>query len=98
MDLAATSTEYLHVGVTATISGSPVAVPVPPKFAFLDTQNLSNPDTEWITGEWAGTVARILLGPNGGALTLEPGAYKVWISFAAGAETPVRRIGTLNVY
>ena len=99
MDLAVTSTEYVHVDVEATIGGTAITVASPPKLAFLPTSSTENPAAEdWITGEWSGSRARILVGPNGGTVTLDPGAYRLWISFAAGLETPVRRAGIVTIY
>jgi hypothetical protein len=99
VELAASSTEYVHVNVVASIGGTPVTLAAPPKLAFLPVSSASNPVTEdWLAGEWSGSWARLLLGPNGGTLTLEPGKYSVWITFAAGLETPVYRAGVLTVY
>ena len=99
MDIAVTSTEYVHANITATANGTPITVASPPQVAFLPASNTNNPATEdWLTGEWNGSQARILVGPNGGTVTLEPGAYKMWISFAAGLETPVKRVGQVTVY
>lgn len=99
MDIAETSTEYVHVPVKATIAGTSITPGAPPKLAFLDRQNTSNPDSgDWITGEWSGGNARLLVGPNGGTTTLAIGTYRLWITFAAGLETPVYRVGTVTVY
>lgn len=98
MEIAASSTEYLHVNVVASIGGTAVTLASPPKLAFLPASSAENPVTEdWLTGEWSGSWARLLLGP-GGAVTLDPGKYSVWITFAAGLETPVYRAGELTVY
>ncbi|MFK4868997.1 hypothetical protein ACI3K4_27665 [Streptomyces sp. CSMPJR101] len=99
MEIAGSSTEYVHVNVVASIGGTPVTLASPPKLAFLPVSSTSNPETEdWLSGEWSGSWARILIGPNGGGVTLDPGKYSVWISFAAGSETPVYRAGDLTVY
>jgi hypothetical protein len=99
MDIAATSTEYVHVGVSATVQGTDVTLASPPKLAFLPASSTDNPQTEeWLTGEWHDHTARLLVGPNGGAVTFDPGRYKVWLSFTAGLETPVYRTGYVNVY
>lgn len=99
MDLAATSTEYVHVDVTVTVDGTPITLANPPELAFLASSDTNNPSAEdWLTGEWSGSRARILVGPNGGTVTLDPGTYRMWISFAAGLETPVRRAGLVTVY
>ncbi|WP_032917990.1 hypothetical protein [Streptomyces rimosus] len=93
---AETSTEYVHVGVTMKIAGAPITASAPPKMAFL--AGGGNPATsDWYTGEWAGSTARLLVGPVGGALTLTPGTYWVWLTWTAGAETPVWRSGQIKV-
>ena len=97
VEIAATSTEYVRVTAVAKSSGSSITPAAQPKFAFMLTAD--NPAiTDWLTGEWATPWARILVGPNGGAVTLDPGNYTVWLSWAAGTETPVYRAGTLTVY
>jgi hypothetical protein len=98
MLIPASSTEYLHVPVTAPagvdITGSP------PKLAILPAYNRNNPEgTDWKTGEWtSGPEARLLIGPDGGAVTLTPGDYRVWVSFdPPGLENIVRMAGHLGV-
>lgn len=96
VDLAASSTEYIKVTVAATVDGSPVTLTNPPKMAFLAGN--SDPATgEWHTAEWHSGNARIMVGPDGGALTLTPGTYWVWATWDAGAEAPVYRSGRLHV-
>ncbi|MFE9735461.1 hypothetical protein ACFYO9_33960 [Streptomyces sp. NPDC005863] len=97
MDLAAISTEFVKVTVVARAGGTQIALAVPPRFAFLLTDT-SPEDGDWLTGEWTAPHGRILIGPNGGITSLEPGAYTVWIKFAGGSETPVYRAGTITVY
>lgn len=97
MGVAVSSTEYVHVNVSAWIPGGAISLASPPKFAFLPVASSGNPVSgDWLTGEWQGGWARIMVGPNGGAVTLGPGKYSVWISFAAGSESPVRRTGLLE--
>lgn len=97
MDLAAISTEFVKVTVVAKSGGTSIQLAVPPAFAFLlaDTSPVAE---DWLTGEWLAPHGRILVGPNGGTITLEPGEYKLWIKFAGGSETPVYRCGTVTVY
>jgi hypothetical protein len=99
VEIAASSTEYVHVNVQAAIGGAAITLAAPPKLAILPVGSATNPAAEdWITGEWSESWARILVGPNGGAVTLSPGRYTVWVSFAAGTETPVYRAGKITVY
>ena len=99
VEIAATSTEYVKVTATAKVGGSIVTVAAPPQFAFQPTSATGNHVAEdWLTGEWSTPHARILIGPNGGAVTLEPGEYRVWLAWAAGVEAPVYRAGTITVY
>jgi len=95
MQLPATSTEYLHIPVTAPagtdLTGTPVKIA-----AVAHRDNPAN--AEWKTAEWAGGEARLLIGPEGGALTLSRGDYRVWIHIdPPGAEAVVRRAGILTI-
>ncbi|KAB1146815.1 hypothetical protein F7R91_14655 [Streptomyces luteolifulvus] len=98
MELPATSTEYVHADVTP-----PAGIDItgtPPKLAILPVSNRNNPATgDWKTGAWTnGTTARILVGPDGGALTLARGDYRVWVSFdPPGSENIVRMSGYLGI-
>lgn len=98
MVIPATSTEYIHVPVTA-----PAGVDItgtPPQLAILPVSNRDNPvPGDWHAGTWAdGTVARLLVGPDGGAVTLPSGDYRVWISFdPPGSEDVVLMSGYLGV-
>lgn len=100
MVIAAASTPYINVTVTQTNDPAIDITGTPPQFAFLTGSG--NPAvTDWHTGEWdpdaADDVARILVGPDGGALELDADRYRVWIKFAGGAETLVIPTGTLTV-
>lgn len=95
MLIPGTSTEYIHVPVTTPagvdLTGSPVKIAV-----VAHTSAPSN--AEWHTAEWSDGDARILIGPDGGALTLTPGDYRVWVTFdPPGAENIVRRSGHLGI-
>ncbi|MET7429622.1 hypothetical protein ABZT16_11570 [Streptomyces flaveolus] len=93
--IPASSTEYLHVPVTAPpgvdLAGSPVRIAV--------VAHGDNPgDDEWHTAEWVDGAARLLIGPDGGALTLTRGNYRVWITFdPPGVEHIVRLSGVLVI-
>lgn len=97
MDLAATSTEYVKITVSAADADGPVDLAIPPKIAFLS--GTGNPVTaDWHAAEWRSGNARIRIGPAGGALTLTKGTYWTWITWAAGSETPVYRAGRTRIY
>lgn len=98
MDIAASSTEYLHVTVTATTpDGAPATLTTPPRIAVL-AHNGSPEEDDWHTGAWSDGAARLLVGPEGGALELSPGPYWVWAAWVAGLEAPVYRSGRIRVY
>ncbi|MEU1778115.1 hypothetical protein ABZ545_01355 [Streptomyces abikoensis] len=97
MEIAVTSTEYVHVPIAATLDGSVVTLTTPPKLAFLTTSGNPAPG-DWLTGQWQSGTARLLVGPVGGAITLAAGEYSVWVTWAAAAETPVYRAGTITAY
>jgi hypothetical protein len=98
MELPATTTEYVRIPVTP-----PAGVDItgtPPRLAFLPVSNRSNPTvSDWQTGAWAaGPEARLLIGPDGGALTLAAGDYRVYVSFdPPGSENIVRLSGYLSI-
>jgi hypothetical protein len=92
--LPASSTEYLHVPVTAPpgvdVTGAPVRIAV--------VAHRTNPaDNEWQDAAWTDGAARILIGPDSG-LPLAPGDYRVWINVdSPGSESIVRKSGILTV-
>ena len=98
MELPATTTEFIHITVTA-----PAGVDItgtPPKLAILPVSNRDNPATgDWHTGTWSsGPEALLLVGPDGGALALTPGDYRVYVSFdPPGSENIVRQSGYLSI-
>jgi hypothetical protein len=95
MLIPASSTEYLHIPVTAPagvdLTGTTVRIAV--------VAHAANPgEAEWKTAEWVDGEARILIGPDGGALELTRGNYRVWIAVdPPGAENITRQSGTLNI-
>lgn len=94
MLIPASSTEYLHVPVTAPpgvdLTGAPVKVA-----AVLHRNNPVG--AEWKTAEWSASEARLLVGP-GSDLVLTRGDYRVWVSVdPPGAENITRMSGHLGV-
>lgn len=93
--IPASSTEYLHVPVTATPAGTDLTS-VPVKLAVV--AHRTNPaSSEWRTAGWDAGSARLLVGP-GSDTVLTAGDYRVWISIdPPGAENVVRQSGVLSV-
>ena len=94
MLIPATSTEYLHVPVTAPAGADLTSMPV--KIAVV--AHRANPDTdEWQTATWNASTARLLIGP-GTDTALAAGDYRVWIHIdPPGAEAIVRQSGILTI-
>ncbi|MFM9703607.1 hypothetical protein [Streptomyces galilaeus] len=95
MLIPASSTEYLHIPVTAPagvdLTGAPVRIAV---VAHADNPSVE----EWKTAEWVDGEARILIGPDGGAIELDTGNYRVWIAVdPPGAENITRQPGVLRI-
>lgn len=94
MVIPSTSTEYLHIPVTAPtgvdLDSAPVQIAV--------VAHRANPaDDEWHTAAWADNDARILIGP-GTDIVLAAGDYRVWINIdPPGSEDIVRQSGVLSV-
>lgn len=93
--IPASSTEYLHVPVTATPAGTSLTG-TPVKIAVV--AHRTNPTSgEWQTASWDNGAARLLIGP-GTSLVLAAGDYRVWIHIdPPGAEAVVRQSGILTV-
>lgn len=95
MLIPASSTEYLHIPVTAPagvdLTGTPVKIAV--------VAHAANPSgAEWKTAEWVDGAARLLIGPDGGVLALTRGTYRVWIAIdPPGAENITRQSGLLSI-
>lgn len=99
LTLSVLSTEYVKYEVTAAVLGityQPTADVV--QFAFPVVG--ANPTT-WFTGSWetigAHYLARILIGPAGGATALAAGTYDVYCKIVDSPETVVRKVGQLTV-
>jgi hypothetical protein len=54
-------------------------------------------DDAWHEAAWVDGAARLLIGPDEGAVQLPTGRYRVWVRFTAGAERPVRNTGLLFI-
>lgn len=103
-EISAASLEYVRVPVAAQSSGiavNPTADVV--QLAFMSGR--TNPATgDWKAASWDTDVttvpptyrARCLVGP-GGAVTLSPGTYLVWVKVTDSPEMPVKPAGPLKV-
>lgn len=100
--LSQVSTEYLEVevifdsdGVSADPTGDVVEFSFPPGGTL---------PAVWFAGTWetfqaqgVGAVARILVGPGGGAASFTPGTYGLWIRIFDDVESPVFDVGSFTV-
>jgi hypothetical protein len=89
--LPRTTREYVHVPVP----GNP-DLTTAPSLAFLTTTGPPG-DDDWLQATWHEGTARLLIGPDGGAVQLSPGRYRIWIRLTAGAERPERNAGLLII-
>ena len=96
----ALTTEYLRFPVSAVVNGAvrnPTSDTV--QFAFPAT---GVAPTVWFSGSWetttAGTyIARVLVGPASGVVTLVAGTdYDVWVKITDSPEVPVRKLITIT--
>jgi hypothetical protein len=89
--LPSTTREFVHVPVP----GSPTLT-TPPEMAFTVTPDEPEDDA-WHEATWVDGSARLLIGPDGGAVQLANGRYRIWVRFTAEAERPVRNTGLLFI-
>lgn len=99
MELAATTTQLIHVPVTPPTGVDISAIP-PPRLAILPVFNRNNPaDSDWLTGTWGdGPEALLMVGPDGGEITLTVGDYRLYVAFdPPGPENIVDMCGYLSI-
>lgn len=94
------SVEFVRVKVRLKESGEfvdPTSFTVELAFPLEAKDPSSWLGASWETGEADGPpyVAQVKVGP--GEQALDPGRYGIWIKVAGTDETPVRRVGTLEV-
>jgi len=101
LKLSQLATMYVKVPVAGTENGAaidPTGDTV--ELAFVD-QYAQPASGDWQTASWevAGSdyLARLLVGPNGGTITLATGVYGAWVKVAATPETVVLPCGELTV-
>lgn len=106
LGISAQSTTYIASAVTNASGVNPTSDTV--QFAFIGPyatvyQAAAYPPTTstvWYTGSWDPvdtSTAQILVGPNGGTVTLAAGGYQIWLRITAVPEEPVLWVGPLVV-
>src|SRR5690625_2729945 len=99
MSIRADSTEYRTASVTTShdLTGVPIQVALPktgqPPETWYDATTLSVSEAN---GKWTSKY-RILIGPDGGDVTLEAGTYDWTIRVQDNPETPVLMVGKFTV-
>lgn len=94
MVIPASSTEYVHVPVTAPAGVDLATAPV--RIAVV-AHRADPADSEWHAAAWDAGTARVLVGP-GTDLALTAGDYRVWINVdPPGSEDIVRKAGVLSI-
>ncbi|MFF4403602.1 hypothetical protein [Streptomyces sp. NPDC001404] len=91
------STQFLQVPVTSDVP-DPSGYTV--RMAFLpDGQQPTN--TDWHPATWinstTGWRAQFLVGPNGGAVTAQPGMWRPWVRITAAPEDIIESTGPIQV-
>lgn len=95
-----TSSQFLAADISTITAGmgtNPTSYPV--NFAFISGPTQPQ-QSDWKTGSWVSSnqpyVAKIMIGPNG--LALSPGRYKIWVQVVTSSQVPVIPVGTLEIY
>lgn len=90
------STDFVQALVQATAdpTGDTVQMAFPKK-------GIAPVDSDWQDAAWVQAgypyVCQVKVGPNGGAVTLEPGLYDIWVSITTASENPVFQSGVLQI-
>lgn len=100
MRQAAAATEYIEVPVTVDTdpTGDTVDIAIVDRWAPIPPPD----DTAWHAAEWKTLaanpyIARLLVGPDGGALELEAGiTYSAVLRVTDNPEIPIRRVGPIT--
>ncbi|MFB7672929.1 hypothetical protein ACFC26_16125 [Kitasatospora purpeofusca] len=90
------STEYLQIPVTA--ATDPTSYPV--RIALIPSTTRPA-DADWHPATWT-TIddiphAQLLVGPDGGVLTLAVGRWRPWLDIEAGTEHPIIRAPAFDI-
>ena len=100
--LSAASLETVQVPVFAASGGQPIDPTAYAVAMAFETAVTSPASGDWKTGTWdvndiGDYLAGCLVG-TGGAVTLTPGTYYVWVRITTPTETVVQPAGELDVY
>lgn len=96
------STEFWKVPVTGTVNGATVDVSADPVYLAVVGSGQTPTDADWHAADWEAMgngryAARILVGPDGGALdfsdTQGTTRLYVWVKVVDSPETPVLNAG-----
>ena len=102
--ISSLSLEHIRVKVEAIVAGVPKdPTGAAPEWSLEDFDTDPEPTT-WQQGTWETWTdqgedvyyALLLVGP-GGQLTPTDGKYHVWLKVLASPETPIRKVGVLDV-
>lgn len=98
--IPALSREYLYVDVDLPDSETLenlLALGV--QFAFMTSKTARPASGDWVTGSWepGKPIARVLVGPSGGVITLTAATYQAWLRIDGAVERPVRSVGPVQV-
>jgi len=105
--ISAASKQYILVAIEGRDDNGvldPTSLPV--EMAFLPQDTTPDEDTTWHTGSWVTVIqsnlpniykGRVLIGPDGGVVTLTPGSWDVWVKVTHAVEEPVVKADTILV-
>lgn len=104
--LSAQATEYVRVQTYAEENGAAVDPTVFSVTMAFPTTGVDPVSGDYKTASWETDATttpltryvRALVGPTGGVVSLSKGRYDIWVKITAGAETPVEKVGALEIY
>lgn len=105
--IAADSKQYIIVPIEGQDdNGSLDPTSYPVEFAFLGQDATPDGDTTWYAGTWFTESqtylpdiykAKVLIGPDGGVVTLAAGSWSVWVRVTHPVEVPVEKADTILI-
>jgi hypothetical protein len=103
--ISSLSVEYVHVPVAQTSSGVDIDPTGDIVAMALVPQGTTPAPGDFKTGTWLQDVstipvthlARLLVGPTPGVLTLAPGLFDCWLKITDNPEVPIHKAGPVRV-